>query len=811
MFKNYLLTSLRSLLRNKINTWISIAGLSIGLATGIMITFFIQDEFKYDQFNKKKDNIYRLALNLGTDFNNPLTPMPMAPAIEKEFPEIEKAVRLIKNRDSKSLFVYKDKRFYETDYLCADSSVFDVFSFNFIAGDSQTALKEPNTTIIDETTAKKYFGSENPLNKVIGIEGEKNGYKITGVVKDFPPQSHFHFNFLISFSSVNQNHKDNWLIPYMFTYILVKPNSQVAALEKKLTALTVKNFSAQVSRATGMSWGDYQKKNKHGLSIYLQPLTDIHLHSNLRVELEPNGNYKYVYLFGIIAIFILLLSCVNFVNLTTASASIRAKEIGVRKVIGAMKNNLVSQFMFETFLLCIFSMIIALCIVYFALPAFNGLTGKEIYFSQLFGGKLLAGLAGILLVAAFLSGLYPAFYLSKLKPAKVLKGAFNPGSGGINLRRILIVSQFAISLGLIIGVMVVNNQLRFMSHRDLGFQKEQLIVLPLHADLSSTDKETVKNNLLKNNSVESVTMVNYVPGKEAYENQDVFIPQGKSKDEFVPMWYMRGDWDIVKTMGFHLLEGRDFNSHMATDSFAYILNEAAVEQLGWKPGEAIGKTLSSFGNGPDDIIPGHVIGVVKDFHFEDFTHSIKPMLLGVNPHYWWNVVVRINSKNIPNTLSYLEGQWKSFQPKYSFEYFFVDQNFSRLWTSDGKLSVILSIFTVIALGIACIGLFGLSIFAIERRTKEIGIRKVMGASFIQIINLLSKEYLILVMIAFIIASPIAAIFSNYWLRDFSYKTELSVWTFLTVGVAAIVITLLTISFKAIKTAITNPVKSLRTE
>ena len=394
MFKNYLLTSLRSFSRNKINTWISIIGLSIGLATCIMIALFIQDEFKYDQFNKKKDNIYRLAMDLGPDFNNPLTPMPMAPVIEKEFPEIEKAVRIIKNRDAKALFVYGDKHFYETDFMYGDSNVFDVFTFNFISGDPHTALKEPNTTVIDESTAHKYFGFEDPVNKIIQIEGHKKGYKITGIVKDFPPQSHFHFNFLISFSSADQNHKDNWLIPYMFTYILVKPNSSIPALEKNLSALVVKNFSAQVNKFTGMSWADYKKKNGHGLNIYLQPLTDIHLHSNLRVELEPNGNYKYVYLFGIIAIFILLLSCVNFVNLTTASASTRAKEIGVRKVIGALKNNLIRQFMFETFLLCSFSMIIALCIVYFALPELNHLTGKEIYFEQLFMGKLLLGLTG---------------------------------------------------------------------------------------------------------------------------------------------------------------------------------------------------------------------------------------------------------------------------------------------------------------------------------------------------------------------------------------------------------------------------------
>ncbi len=776
-----------------------------------MIALFIQDESRYDQFNKKKACIYRVAMDMGPDFNNPLTPMPMAPVIEKELPAIEKAVRIIKNRDAKALFVYGDKRFYETDFIYGDSSVFDVFTFNFISGDPHAALKEPNTTVINESTARRYFGREDPLNKIIHIEGYDNGYKITGIVKDFPVQAHFHFNFLISFSSADQRHKDNWLIPYMFTYILVKPNSSIPVLEKNISALVVKNFSAQVSKFTGMSWADYTKKNGHGLSIYLQPLTNIHLHSNLRVELEPNGNYKYVYLFGMIAALILLLSCVNFVNLTTASASVRAKEIGVRKVVGAVKNNIVIQFMLETFLLCSISLAIGLAIVYFTLPLLNDLTNKEIFFQQVFSGVFLAGLAGTLVLTGFLSGLYPAFYLSKLKPVRVLKGTFNMGARGISLRRILIVSQFAISLALIIGVMVVRNQLSFMSSGNLGFQKEQLIVLPLHADLSAQDKETVKNNLLKEHSIQSVTMVNYLPGKEAYENQDVFIPQGKAKDEFVPLWFMRGDWDMVKTMGFHILKGRDFNAQMPTDSFAYILNETAVKKLGWKPDEAIGKTLSTFGNGPEDIIPGRVIGVVKDFHFEDFTHEIKPMLLCVNPGYMGNIVIRIQPKEISHTLSYLEQQWKSFQPKYNFEYFFVDQNFARLWTSDKKLSVILSAFTIIALGIACIGLFGLSIFAIERRVKEIGIRKVMGASFLHIINLLSREYLVLVLLAFVIASPVAAIFSNYWLRNFSYRTTLNVSTFLFAGCAAILIALLTVCYKAIKTASANPVKSLRRE
>jgi putative ABC transport system permease protein len=811
MFKNYLVTSLRSFARNRLNTWISVAGLSIGMATSILIILFVQDEFKYDQFNKRKDKIYRLVMDLGPDFNNPLTPMPLAPVIEREFPVVEKAIRIIKNRDQKALFVYGDKRFYETDFMYADPGIIEVFTFNFISGDPSTALKEPNTAIVDESTARKYFGSENPINKIIQVEGQKDGYKITGLVKDFPPQSHLHFNFLVSFSSAEQNHKDNWLIPYMFTYIVVKPNSSIPVLEKNLSDLVVKNFSAQVDKFTGMSWQDYKKKNGHGLNVYLQPLTAIHLHSHFRVELEPNGNYIYVYLFGIIAAFILLLSSVNFINLTTASASVRAKEIGVRKVSGALKINLIRQFMLETLLLCSFSMMIALAIVYLMLPVLNDLTGKAIFLQQLLTPEFIGGLTGMLITVTLLTGIYPAFYLSKFKPVEVLKGTFNAGRGGITLRRVLIVSQFAISVGLIIGVIVVNNQLRFMSRRDLGFQKEQLIVLPIHGRLSVQDKETIKNNLLKYQSIKSLTMVNYLPGKEAYENQDVFIPEGKSKDQFVPLWFMRGDWDIVKTMGFHLLKGRDFSAQMTTDSFGYILNETAVKQLGWKPDEAIGKTLSTFGNGPDDIIPGHVIGIVKDFHFEDFTHPIKPMLLGINPNYWSNIVVRVSPEDIQHTLSYLQQQWKSFQPKYSFEYFFVDQNFSRLWMSDKKLSVILGIFTAIAIGIACIGLFGLSMFAIERRTKEIGIRKVMGASFINIMNLLSKEYLILVMTAFVIASPVAGIVSNYWLREFSYRTKPGALMYVFVAIAAVLITLFTISYTAIKSALSNPVKSLRSE
>ena len=811
MFRNYWKTALRSFSKNRLNTWISVSGLSIGLTVFIVIALFINDELSYDKFNKNKDHIYRIAMDMGPDFNNPLTPMPLAPALKSALPEINNVVRIVKNRDAKALFVYNDKRFYETNFMYADSSVFDVFTFDFISGDPQKALTEPNTLIIDRSTALKYFGTTNALNKIIRIEGENKDYKITGIINDLPAQSHFHFNFLLSFSSLNQRHKDNWLIPYMFTYIVTRPDISVNALEKKIGDIVVKNFAAQITEKSGVSWSDFQKKNGHGINVYLQPLGSIHLHSNLRVELEPNGNYNYVLLFGIIAILILLLSCINFVNLSTASASIRSKEIVVRKVVGALRKNLVRQFLFESVVQCFIAVIISLVIVFFSLPFVNQLTGKEMNLLQIFHPVLLSILAGTLILVILFSGGYPAFYLSGLSPVKIFKRSFNSNRDGVSLRRLLIVGQFTISLTLIIGVIIVGRQISFMNNSDLGFQKDQLIVFPFHGDLSTDKKEALKADILKYKSVQSVTMLNYLPGKEAYENQDVFIPEGKTKDQFVPLWYIRGDWDITKTMGFHLLNGRDFNPQMATDSFGYILNETAVKQLGWKTDNAVGKTLSTFGDGPDDIIKGRVIGVVKDFHFENFSNTIKPLLIGANPGYWRNVAVRVHPGDISSTLAYLEQQWKAYEPDYPFEYYFEDQNFSKLWSSDQKLAVILELFTGIALGIACIGLFGLSVFAAERRIKEIGIRKVLGASVSQVTILLSKDFIALVTIAILIASPLAWWAANKWLQDFAYRIDISWWMFVLAGIIAISIALITVSFQAIKAAIANPVNSLRSE
>ena len=434
--------------------------------------------------------------------------------------------------------------------------------------------------------------------------------------------------------------------------LVTRPNVAVNALEKKIDDIVIKNFATQITQKSGVSWSDFQKKNGHGINVYLQPLLSIHLHSNLRVELEPNGNYKYVLLFGIIAILILLLSCVNFINLSTASASIRSKEIVVRKVVGALRKNLVRQFLFESVVQCLIAVIISLVIVSCSLPFVNHLTGKEMNLLQIFHPVLLSILAGTLILIILFSGGYPAFYLSGLQPVKLFKNSFNSNRDGVSLRRLLIVGQFTISLTLIIGVIIVGRQIYFMNHSDVGFQKDQLIVFPFHGDLPFDKKEALKTDILKYKSVQSVTMLNYLPGKEAYENQDVFIPQGKTKDQFVPLWYIRGDWDITKTMGFQLLKGRDFNPQMATDSFGYILNETAVKQLGWKTDNAVGKTLSTFGDGPDDIIQGRVIGVVKDFHFENFANTIKPLLIGASPHYWWNVAVRVNPGDISSTLAY---------------------------------------------------------------------------------------------------------------------------------------------------------------
>ena len=806
MFKNHFLSIIRNTKKNILFSGLNITGLSIGIATALVITLFIIDEFKYDQFHVKGSSIYRIAMYNGEDFHNPLTPMPLGPLLSKEFPEIKDAVRIYKNRTNSQLIKYNEKAFYEKECIYADSSFFNLFSFPLLQGNPNTALTQPNTVVITESAAHKYFGEEDPVGKLLQVNN-KTSFQVTGVMKDIPRHSHLHFDFLFSFASMEQQHKDNWLIPFMFTYILVPDKIAAKNIEPKLTAFAVQHMNPQIKEALGISFEQLLKKDNQQYRLYLQGLTDIHLRSNLKVELEPNGDIKNIYIFGIVAFLVLLLACINFINLFTAMAASRTKEISVRKMIGATHKQLIKQFLLESIFYCFVATSIALVIVIVGLPYINILLGKNISLPD----NILLWLSLLLfftLVIGTVSGSYPAFYLSRIQPMSLLK-KFSIGKS-FDVRKILVVTQFIICCGLIICISIIYQQLDYMQKKDLGFDKDQLVTIPIRGSMDALKKSQLKNELLQNPSVLDVTMANYAPGEEAYENQDIFLPENSPSKQGVPLWYINGDFDFAKTMKISFIAGRNFSENLLLDSSAYLINETAAKQLGWTAVSAIGKKISSF-DGPGKTIPKMVIGVIKDFQFENFTMAVKPMIIGVDPHYWRKYIVRLNPRNISNTLAFLKVKWAEYRSEYPFEYTFLDDSFGNFWQKEKVLVKLASVFTTIAIIIACLGLFALSIFISNQRIKEIGIRKILGASVANIISLFSKDFLKLIFIAFMIAAPIAWYTMHNWLQNFAYRIDISWQVFLFSGCIALLIALVTISFQAIKTAVINPIKNLRSE
>ena len=813
MLKNYFKVAFRHLGKQKLYSGINILGLGLGIATALLILLFIRDEQSYDQFHEKKDRIYRIAMNGGEDFHNPLTPMPLAPLLKEQLPEIQNAVRLHKNRDYEMLFSHGDTRYFESTYAYADSSFFQIFSFPLLQGSPDEVLKAPNTMVISRSAARKFFGEVDPVGKILRVENTDPGYTITGVMEDMPANSHFHFDFIFSFASMSQRHSENWLIPFMFTYIELPEGHDFRQLESKLTELAISQMNPQMQRFTGNTFEEFLEKEGGQYELYLQPLEDIHLHSNLRVELEANGDIKYIYIFSIVALLVLILAVINFVNLTTARATSRTKEVGVRKVVGAARKQLVTQFLTESLLQSMIATALAVLMVESILPTFNSWLGKHISLIGSNNWFWLVSIGVLSIAVGTLAGTYPAFYLSAFRPVKVLKGGKGNGRGGpVFLRQALVVTQFSVSVALVIGMLVISKQLNFMHDKDLGFQKEQLLSIPMRGGMTLERISTIKEELLENTAIEKVSVANYIPGQEAYENQDMFAAEGKGREEMIPLWFIRGDFDIVETLGLELLAGRSFNKALQTDSLnAYILNETAARQLGWNTDQAIGKTLSNFGNGPEDWVRNQVIGVVKDFHFEGFTNEIKPIFLAVHPAWAGNFVLRVNSGEMASVLSFLETKWAEYQPDFPFEYVFADERFGALWASEKRLGRVFTLFTFLALFIACLGLLGLSAYAVERRTKEVGIRKVLGASSVQIISLFSKDFLKLVVLAILIASPIAWYAMGHWLENFAYRTNLSAWIFVFATLLTLGIAFLTVSLQSLKAAVANPVKALRYE
>lgn len=806
MLENYLKVALRNLWKNKGFTVINIAGLAAGIAVCLLIVLYVTDELSYDKYNEKADRIYRLDADIF--FNNTQatfseSPDPLAPALVRDYPQVEQMVRFNYQGD---ILVKKDNQNVQDHHaVFADSTFFKVFTIPMIAGDPATALNEPTAIVIDETTARKYFNSTNVIGKTLIVDNNTN-CKITGVIKDIPKQSHFHFSFIRPKGQGN----DQWLSNNAHSYILAKPGVSQQQLQGYVDA-TINNYLAkQLQEMLHASLTDLEKKGNH-FKYHLMPLTDIHMHSDKSYEFEANGNMSYVYIFSVIAVFILLIACINFMNLSTARSANRAKEVGIRKVSGSLRINLVTQFLTESVLLSFFALIIAILIAIVLMPLFNQLAAKDMSVGTLFSTWLFPLMIGLILLVGCIAGSYPAFYLSSFQPIEVLKGKVATGFKSRWLRSGLVVFQFSVSIILIIGTIVIYNQLHYIQNRKLGYNREQVLIL--HNAYNLGDKvKTFKNEMLRLPGVSKVTVNGSMPTAGDFDNDGWFRDPTFDATRAVIFTNFHVDEDYIPTLGMELQTGRNFSKDYPTDSTGLVLNETAIKLLGFK--DPVGEKLyrPSFDNdgNPTGAIEYHIIGVVKDFNFSSLHNTITPLLIQMD-NYAGNIALKMNTANMPSLISNIENKWKDMAPGQPFDYSFMDDDFNNIYTAEQQTGKLFITFAIFAIFIGCLGLFGLVTYAAEQRTKEIGIRKVLGASVKGIVTMLSKDFAKLVLIAAVIAFPIAWLAMNKWLQSFSYRINISWWIFAIAGITALLMALVTISFQAIKAAIANPVKSLRAE
>lgn len=805
MFKNYLKVALRNLWKNKAFSAINILGLAMGLAVCLLIVLYVVDELSYDKYNAKADRIYRIDADIY--FNNTsaifaVAPDPLAPALKRDFPEIEEITRV---NYQGGILVKKDNQNVQDDHAAfADSTFFKVFTVPMTEGNPATALKEPNSIVIDETTAKKYFNSTHVLGKTLFIDNSTN-CKVTGVIKDIPKQSHFHFSFI----RPRGKDRESWLSNNTYNYVLVRPGVTREKLQKDIDA-TINNYLAkELQDQLHSSLKDLQTKGNHFI-YHATPVTDIHLHSDKSYEMEANSDITYVYIFSVIAVFILLIACVNFMNLSTARSANRAKEVGIRKVAGSMRSHLVAQFLTESVLLSFFSLVLAILIALLLLPLFNQLSGKEMSVGTLFSTWLFPVMLVLVLLVGCVAGSYPAFYLSSFQPIDVLKGKIAKGFKSSWLRSSLVVFQFSISIILIIGTIVIYNQLDYIRSRKIGYNRNQVLVLH-NAWYLDKQIHTFRNELLNIPGVENATVTGDLPTGTSFDNEGWFRDPGMDASKVVVLTNFFVDENYIPTLGMEMVKGRNFSKDFPSDSTAIILNEAAVKVLGFK--DALRETLYSpdFSDGTmKGAIGYHVVGVVKDFNFSSMHENVGPLIIQSSEN-WGGIAIRVNAKNITPVINAVESKWKTATAGQPFNYTFMDDDFNKIYTAEQRTGKLFITFAVFAIFIGCLGLFGLVTYAAEQRTKEIGVRKVLGASISGIVAMLSKDFAKLVLIASLIAFPVAWWIMNKWLQGFAYRIDIGWWVFVVAGIAAIVIALITVSFQAIKAAVANPVKNLRTE
>lgn len=800
MIKNLVKIALRSILKDKTYSFINILGLTIGITCSMFLFMYIFDELSYDRYHTNADNIYRIVSNIKeTDnaFTWAVAQTPMAEELRSKYPEVKNAVRFFGT--GRTLYKNGETQFNEEEFVLADSTVFDMFTYEFLAGDMNTALDNPFSIVLTESIAKKYFGEAPALGQSLqNRQGEE--FKITGIIKDVPYNSHYRFDALISKSSNPRVENTNWGGFGVYTYIQLPEGydpSQMNAVFDKIVKERVNPIFEQ-----------------YGITIKyeLQRITDIHLYSKIQDEAEAGGDISYIYIFGAVAAFMLVIACINYMNLATARSANRAKEVGVRKVMGSQRQQLILQFITESVVLTLIALMLSLVLIYALLPGFNSLANKHLPFSYIMQPQVILSLAGIVLFAGFVGGSYPAFYLSSFNPVNVLKGKLAARGGSVVFRKGLVVLQFAISIFMLISTLIVFDQLNYLRNKDLGFDKERIVRLTLNDRELRNKSEALVQRLKQSSAVNNVGLSTSSPGQNVGKNLlKVEDDEGKLVDRGVD--YYRADFDFVKTMGMKIVQGRDFSREVSSDTiYAALVNEAMVKRMSWK--DPIGKKFIFEGYGPNNTnIEKRVVGVVKDYHQNSLYDVIEPLMIVLADADNYFVFVRTAEGDVRQSLASVESIWKEMFPNHTFQYEFLDQDFNSQYTADEKRSLIFTVFSSLTITIACLGLLGLAAFTTEQRTKEIGVRKVIGASVNNLVVLVSKEFFLLVGIGMLLAFPAAWYFTDGWLQNFAYHISLSgEWlTFIVSALLAFVITMLTVGYHVMRAAHANPVKSLRDE
>ena len=802
MFKNYIRIAYRYFIRHKLFSFINVFGLAIGLCICMIISLWVQRELNYDRFHEKSHRIYRIERELFREnlySRWPITGGSYKQALIDDYPEIEDAVRFWLRE-----FSIKDHQgtVHTQEMFAADNSVFHIFDFDLEEGDESAALNEPMSVVLTRKNAIKYFGAVDVIGKPLTFEweGEPVDFKVTGILKEIPKNSHIQFNALISIASYPAERFAAWRPNYLYTYVLVRENTSKQVLEEKLKTFVSHRLEPYYGDLLGQGLSIHEV-----LKMYLFPITDIHLYPSVNWELEPGGSISSVYIFSSIAVLILIIACINFMNLSTARASTRAKEVSLRKTVGAGKGQLKRQFIQESVLLALASLVIAFFLCSWFIPAYNGIFGENLSLALFFQSKNLTLLIATTFAVGILAGLYPAFYLTRFEPVAVLKGGPQPGSRKSSFRRNMVVIQFVISTTLIIGIFTIHKQMKYIQNRSLGFDKENVLILPARSQQASQSYDVFRNDLLSNSQIDSVSASSDIPGESYYSNGGIYH---RESNIGANVTFLTSHYDFVETYRMEVIAGRSFSRDFGTDTGGVvILNEATAQKMGWSPEEAIQKEIE-WGDANSVV---KVIGVVKNFNFRSLRREVEPMVLMLDPNYILTISVRILPGDMEKTLSFIERKWKTTFPGERFEFGFLGDRINQLYESEKKMQTLLLIFSSLSILVACLGIIGLAAFTAEARTKEVGIRKALGASVGSITLLLSKEFIKWVLLANIVAWPLAIYVMNKWLQNFAYKAGIGWFVLVFAVLTTLLIATFSFIFQAVKAAYANPVDSLRYE